>query len=169
MIYRKEIQRCRIKRSAVGVDGTANIEGGRSVLLRLSALISVLLVSSCIARAEHVAEECNGLSVEAKLLSISHPPGCGYFRFSAVATYSVSKVLSGRAPDGFLRVAVPFPEIARPAYSADAGSLNSFNVGDTHILVLGSSPPNGTSDVWPSEFPPFHGCQLLRADPYVSP
>ena len=98
-----------------------------------------------------------------ELLSIKSPFPCGYFLGSGVAGYRVHQVVAGTITEEEIAVAVPCPEISRPRYSDDAGTLQSFELGAYHLIELAQYDRSLPAPVMDPE---FSGYYLVRADPY---
>ena len=98
-----------------------------------------------------------------ELLSINSPFPCGGFLGSGVAGYRVHQVITGTITEEELAVAVPCPEIPRPRYSDDAGTLQSFDLGAYHLIELAQYDRSVPAPVMDPE---FSGYYLVRADPY---
>ena len=75
----------------------------------------------------------NDLIITARLDTIAAVPDCGYFYFGATAKYSDIVVLQGHYDYRFIFVVHGCPELAR---SGEDGTLQAFNVGNYHRLVL---------------------------------
>ena len=98
-----------------------------------------------------------------ELLSINSPFPCGGFFGSGVAGYRVHEVITGTISEEEIAVAVPCPEIPRPQYSDDAGTLQSFDLGAYHLIELAQYDWGLPAPVMDLE---FSGYYLVRADPY---
>jgi hypothetical protein len=128
--------------------------------LALSALGPIAL-AAC-GGAEPVRGPVAEVIVVGELLSLESGPHCGGLHVSGIGRYRVVEVLSGSLGDPEISVAIPCPELSRPAYSSDAGSLQSFERGAVHGLELvryETSVPARAPDA------EFSGWYLLRADP----
>ena len=97
------------------------------------------------------------------LSSITPSIPCGGFLGSGVARYRVHEVITGSITEEEIAVAVPCPEIPRPLYSDDAGSLQSFDLGAYHLIELAQYDRSLPAPVMDPE---FSGYYLVRADPY---
>jgi hypothetical protein len=76
------------------------------------------------------------LVLTGRLSNISKPPYCGYVFSGAIAEYTDLQVLSGSYPSDTIYVVHGCPEMPRNEYSAESGTLTSFETGDYHLLFL---------------------------------
>ncbi len=78
------------------------------------------------------------LRVIGQLKYISTPPHCGYFHIGAVAEYTDLKIINGSYLQDKIYVVHGCPELARNEYANASGNLESFQIGDYHVLYLTS-------------------------------
>jgi hypothetical protein len=107
------------------------------------AVLSLLFAS---AAASH--EPAQELVVRGRLLDRGPTTSdCGMFHFAVVMKYRLMEVLAGQHPQTIIYVMHGCPELPRPQYGAEAGTLVHFKVGEIHRLVLQRSPPPGVDVV----------------------
>jgi hypothetical protein len=92
---------------------------------------------------------------------------CGHMHFVAVAHYDVVRVVSGRYEESEVMVIHGCPELPRTTYTAGAGSLERFDVGALHRLVLVPDIPEvtgGVAIIDENERPDLHRYWAERTD-----
>jgi hypothetical protein len=67
---------------------------------------------------------------------IADTPPCGIFHWGAVAEYTDLTVVQGAYSGSTILVVHGCPELPRREYAEDGGTLESFRVGDYHLLQL---------------------------------
>ena len=127
------------------------------------AVLSAFLVVTGCGSSSRPNDAVTEFLIVGELLSINSPFPCGRFFGSGVAVYRVHQVITGTITEEELVVAVPCPEIPRPRYSDDAGTLQSFDLGAYHLIELAQYDRSLPAPVMDSE---FSGYYLVRADPY---
>ncbi len=127
------------------------------------AVLSVFLVVTGCGPSSHPNDAVTEFVIVGELLSINSPFPCGGFLGSGVAGYRVHQVITGTITEEELAVAFPCPEIPRPRYSDDAGTLQSFDLGAYHLIELAQYDRSLPAPVMDLE---FSGYYLVSADPY---
>jgi hypothetical protein len=101
-------------------------------------------VSTLLAAALPVGADQQDLVIRARLTDKgAHPVDCGIFHFATVMKYKVVAVEQGTYREPVLFATHGCSELPREQYGKDAGTLQSFKVGDIHRLVLTRVVPDG--------------------------
>jgi len=90
-----------------------------------------------VAATEYAAPASDELIVAGQLKYIATPLShCGYLHFGPLAEYTNLKILKGQYSKDTIYVVHGCPELTRSEYAKGSGTLESFQVGDYHLLHL---------------------------------